>query len=249
VSVLAAALVLLSGLAIGAVAIGGVLVVPALTEAAAVPLDRAIAAAMAGFAFTGVAALASGRARADAPVGGAWTLNLAALGGAILGAGAVAIVPESAIRLLIGAIAIVSGVHALAPGPARERSAVPGGPVLAAIGAVVGCGSALSGTGGPVLLLPILLLLGFPVRGGIALAQMIQLPIALSATAVNAVQGRLDLGLAAAVGGLLVLGSLAGLWLGPRAATATLKRIVALGLVALGFWYGYASFVDRGGAT
>lgn len=248
-SVLAAALVLVAGLLIGAVSIGGVLVVPALTEAAGVPLDRAIAAAMAGFAFTGAVAFGFQRGRTDAPVEGAWTLNLAALAGAILGAAAVALVPEQAIRLLIGAIAIVSGIHALGAGPGRERSAVPGRAALAAIGGIVGCGSALSGTGGPVLLLPILLLLGVPVRAGIALAQVIQLPIALSATAVNAAQGRLDPGLAGMVGGLLALGSLAGLWLGARVGTATLKRIVALGLVGLGLWYGYATFVDGGGAT
>jgi hypothetical protein len=246
-SVLAAALVVVSGFFIGAVAIGGVLVVPALTEAAGVPLDRAIAAAMAGFAFTGIAALVFRRGRSDASAGGAWALNLAALGGAVLGALAVAVVPEAAIRLLIGAIAIVSGLHALAPGAAAERvAAVPGRPALAAIGGVVGAGSALSGTGGPVLLLPILLLLGVPVRNGIALAQLVQLPIALSATAVNAAQGRLDFGLAGLAGAFLVLGSLAGLWLGSRVGTATLKRIVALGLVALGLWYGHATFVDGG---
>jgi len=249
VSILAAALVLAAGLAIGAVSIGGVLVVPVLSDAVGVPLDRAIAAAMAGFALTGLAALAFRRGRSDAPAGSAWTLNLAALGGAVVGAGSVALVPESAIRLLIGAIAIASGAHALVPGAVRERGALPGRPALAAIGGAVGCGSALSGTGGPVMLLPILMLLGVPVRSGIALAQLVQVPIALAATAVNAVQGRLDPGLAGLVGGLLVAGSLAGLWLGARVPTMALKRIVALGLVALGIWYGYATFVDRGSAA
>lgn len=244
------ALILAAGLLIGMTGIGGVLVVPALTDAAGVPLDRAIAAAMAGFLLTGIASLGLRRNRSASPSGGLWTLNVAALCGAVLGAAAVAVVPAAAIRLLIGAIAIVSGVHALASRtPAHERNGELGRPTLAAIGGVVGCGSALSGTGGPVMLLPLLMFLGVPVRTGIAMAQVIQLPIALSATGVNFAQGRLDLGLAGLVGALLVAGSLAGFWLATRVGTGALKRAVALGLVALGLWYGYATFSGPGGAT
>lgn len=244
------ALILAAGLMIGATGIGGVLVVPALTDAAGVPLDRAIAASMAGFLLTGIAALGLRRNRVQTVVGGLWTLNLAALCGAVVGAGIVDLVPATAIRLFIAAVAIVSGVHALASRPtAGERSSALGGRALAAVGSAVGCGSALSGTGGPVMLLPILMFLGVPVRSGIGMAQVIQLPIALSATGVNFAQGRLDLGLAGVVGGLLVLGSLAGFWLATRVGTGALKRVVAVGLVALGLWYSYATFFGHGGAS
>lgn len=242
-SVLVALLVLLAGLMIGAVGIGGVLVVPALTDAAGVPLDQAIAASMAGFLATGLAAVVSRRGGTGRLVAGLWTLNLAALFGAMLGSAIIDLVSPIAIRLFIGAIAIISGLHALLSRLSEgDRSAALGQPALGTIGGVVGCGSALSGTGGPVMLLPILMLLGVPVRTGIAMAQMIQLPIALSATGVNAVQGRLDIGLAALVGSLLVLSNFAGVQLSSRVGTAALKRLVAIGLIALGLRYGYATF-------
>jgi uncharacterized membrane protein YfcA len=248
-SVVAAALVLVGGMMIGAVGIGGVLVVPALTDAAGVPLGRAIAASMAGFLATGIVAAGSSRNR-TARSTGLWPLNLAALAGAVIGAAVVDLIPGAAIRLFIAAVAIASGTHALVPRRATyERPNALSAPALGSIGVLVGCGSALSGTGGPVMLLPILLFCGVPVRAGIAMAQVVQLPIALSATAVNAAQGRLDPLLGALAAGLLVVGSVAGMWLAARVETSALKRAVAIGLVALGLWYVYATFVDRGGAS
>lgn len=246
-SILVVALVLAGGLLIGAVGIGGVLVVPALTDAAGVPLDRAIAASMAGFLLTGLVAVTLRHKSPAGSVSGLWTLNLAALVGAVIGAAALDLIPGAAIRSFIAVVAIASGIHALAPqrATAERQRALPRF-ALASIGIAVGCGSALSGTGGPVMLLPILMLLGVPVRSGIAMAQVVQLPIALSATGINAMHGRVDLALAPVVGGLLVVGSLAGWRLAQHVETGTLKRIVAAGLVALGLWYAYATFFGQG---
>src|SRR5205823_13387182 len=41
------------------------------------------------------------------------------------------------------------------------------------------------GTGGPVLMLPLLMLLGVPLRGAIVLAQGVQLPVAVAASGVH----------------------------------------------------------------
>jgi uncharacterized protein len=80
-----------------------------------------------------------------------------------------------------------------------------------------------------------------PIRNAIALAQAIQLPIALSATGVNAAQDRIDLNLALSVGVVLVVGAVAGLWMSTRIESRALKKGVAYGLIALGLWYGYSS--------
>jgi len=237
-----AAIVLLAGLMIGAAGIGGVLVVPALTAAGGVPLERAIAASMAGFLATGI--VATFWRRGGAAGAQLLPLGIAALAGAAAGAALVEWIPGTAIRLFIAAVAIASGLHALVPiRTADERERALPRAALGAIGAVVGVGSALSGTGGPVMLLPILLLCRVPVRTGIALAQVVQLPIAASATAVNAAQDRLEPALALAVAGLLVAGALGGYWLAARVETGALKRVVAVGLIALGIWYAYAALV------
>lgn len=235
------ALVLLAGLFIGATGIGGVLVVPALTDGAGVAIDRAIAASMFGFLLTGLAALALQRRLREVPLRELAALGAAAVAGAALGAWIVDWVSALHLRLFIAALAIASGVHALAArATARPARRLPAS-AYGGLGLLVGCGSALSGTGGPVLLLPVLMALHVPIGSAIALAQAIQVPIAVSATGVNAAHGRLDLGLGLAVGAVLVAGTVAGLRFAHRADPQLLKKAVAWGLVALGFWYAYAS--------
>jgi hypothetical protein len=241
-SVVPIALILLAGLFIGATGIGGVLVVPALTDGAGVAIDRAIAASMFGFLLTGIAAVALQRRIGEVRMRELSFLGLAALLGAASGAWIVEWLSAVYLRLFIAALAIVSGTHALAGRPAAQaRPRNLSGPAYGCLGLLVGCGSALSGTGGPVLLIPILMALHVPIRNAIALAQAIQLPIALSATGVNAAHGRLDLGLGLAVGSVLVVGTVAGLGVSRRIESHALKKGVAYGLIALGLWYAYSS--------
>lgn len=237
----AALLVWIAGAAIGATSIGGVLAVPALAGVAGVPVTAAIAASSFGFLMTGLYGWhARARPQADAAPA-AWPLHLAALGGAAAGALLVHHVPSSLVRGWVAVLTIGSGLHALvtarraAGGAARPWPRAPG---LMALGAAVGCGSALSGTGGPVLLLPVLLLLGLPTAASVAVAQAVQLPIALAASATHLAAGRLDLQLALAVGVLLLAGAWAGRQLAGRADPATLRRLTALALIATGAWYG-----------
>jgi uncharacterized membrane protein YfcA len=94
--------------------------------------------------------------------------------------------------------------------------------------------SALTGTGGPVVLVPILISLDVPVLASIGLAQAIQLPIAAAATLGNWLSGVLDLKLAL----LLAAGIAIGTWLGAEAAhalpTGVLRKAVAVLLVLVG---------------
>ncbi len=113
--------------------------------------------------------------------------------------------------------------------------------MLAALRLAVGYGSAISGTGGPVMLIPRLIAGRTPAAVAIALAQAISVPIALAATAVNAALGRLDLALGAAIGVFLVAGTVAGAWLAGRLHARHLTAAVALALIATGLWYGYAT--------
>ncbi len=232
-----ALLVLLAGAAIGATAIGGVLVVPALTGVAGLPVGAAIAASSFGFLLTGLlgwrgAALAQGAARW-------WPLHVAALAGAASGALLVHQVAPAAVRLWVAVLAVGSGLYTLwamrhAEPPPR---ALPGTAALLLVGAAVGCGSALSGTGGPVLLLPVLMLLGLPTLPSVLAAQAVQLPIALAATGTHALAGRLDWTLGAAVGAALLLGAWAGRRLARRVDARRLRRLTALALIATGVVY------------
>jgi len=237
---LAWAVIALAGAAIGTTSIGGVLVVPALSSLLGVPLPEAIAASSLAFLVTGAYALtgsASGalsHLRRDAP------LMLTALLGAGAGAALTAWAPGDAVRSWIGLLALASGAHALwrlhRPDPRADHPWPDlGGQV--ALGLGVGLGSALSGTGGPVMLLPILMLMRRPLSRAIVAAQVIQMPIAIAASATHALAGRLDWRLGATIAVALLLGAWAGRRLARRANPRPLQAATAAVLLATGAWF------------
>jgi uncharacterized membrane protein YfcA len=226
----------LAGLLIGAVGIGGVILVPALVYFGGVPIHAAIAGAMMSYLLTGlVGTLVYARAKSIQwnMVGWLWAGAMpAALGGAL----AANLASPVVLEILIGLLTLSTGLQALLSSVDVKMSEARriSNPVLGCIGAVTGFLSALSGTGGPLILVPILLYLELPVLTAVGLSQVIQLPIALLATAGNLGYGSLDM----VLGGLLALGLAFGTWGGATVAhavpRATLRRMVSLVLVIVG---------------
>ena len=234
--------ILVAGWLIGATGIGGVLVVPALSHFEAMQVQRAIAASALAFALPGVAALWWLRG-AHAPGAQLGALVLGALPGAVLGA---LLVHHIDPRWLLGGLALLalaSGLRGLFPTPpaAAVLSALPT-TTASVLGFAVGLGSALTGTGGPVLLVPLLMLRGQQLVATVAAAQAIQLPLALCASAAHWASGSLDLGLAAVLGVLLLAGSLAGQWCARRMQVHWLQQLVSLLLLATGAWFAWRTF-------
>lgn len=249
-SLLTALLLLLAGLAVGATSIGGIVVVPVLTEMAGVPIREAIAASSFGFLFTGAAAVflqaitaRTTGSKSPPPFG---RLYGAALAGAALGALTLSWLPPTLVRSVIAALAVLSGVVAMSrSGPAWTPEAIQypqRSSTLIALGAVVGCASAWSGTGGPVLLLPILMLARVPTALSIEMAQGVQLPIAAAATAVNILNGTLNFQLGMLLGVLLLFGWGVGRILSRHLPVFVLRQLIAWGITAVGLWYGWQSF-------
>lgn len=243
--------IVLAGAAIGATSIGGVLVVPALTSLTDIAMPRAIAASSFGFLLTGLwawrnAMWGSRRSPGASSTARGWhaqlELNAAAFAGAIVGVLLLQQVPAGWARLWIAALALASGVYAFVS--ARRTStaarALPATPILIGLGVFVGVGSALSGTGGPVMLLPILLLIGIPVTAAIATALAVQLPIAVASSLTHLYAGTLDLPLGAMVGAALIVGAWLGHHLAARADPLTLRRAVAVVLIFTGSWFALA---------
>lgn len=227
---------LLAGLLIGAVGIGGVIIVPALVYVGGYPIHAAIAGAMASYILTGViGTLFYARAKSIQwdMVGWLWA---GATPAALAGALAANMAPPIVLELLIGALTLFSGLNTLRSGAIGEKSEGRriSNPVLGGIGVVTGFLSALSGTGGPLILVPILLYLELPVLTAVGLSQVIQLPIAVLATAGNIGYGTLDW----VLGCLLGLGLAFGTWGGATFAHAVprpaLRRIVCLVLIVVG---------------
>ena len=225
-----------AGVLIGCVGIGGVILVPLLVYVAAVPLPTAIAAAMCAFLVSGIVGVyVFAKAGSVDWKATAW-LCLGAAPAAFAGARLVSVIPEVVIELAIGALTAAAGIHALTRlgGTARDRAPALPAPALAATGAATGLASAITGTGGPLVLVPTLVWLEVPVLGAIASAQAIQLPIAAAATASNVLGGTLDVLLGLTLGCGIAFGTAAGAKLAHALPTARLRKIVAALLVLAG---------------
>lgn len=233
------AVVALAGVGIGATSIGGLFVVPALTVLAGLPLLTALAASSLAFVLVGVQVLLSRRQGLGGDVAQLAPLLGTALVAALAGVALAPFVPAGALRAWIGVLAVLSGLAALG---LRPRGTGSTGSELSlrrqvVLGGVVGLGSALSGTGGPVMLLPLLLLGGHAPGPAVQAGQLVQMPIALAACAAHAVAGRLEPALGLGVGAVLVVGAVAGQALARRLPTRGLQRLLAAVLIATGVWF------------
>lgn len=227
---------LLAGFFIGSVGVGGVIVVPALTYLTGLDIQYAIAATLMGFIFTGIVGTVQYARKGSIAWGSAVVLVTAAVPAALFGSLMVQKVSPLVLKCLIGALAALSGLQAIFGSVVLESSSATAlsSRRLATAGAFTSFFSTVSGTGGPLLLVPILMWQQQPLLGAIGLSQVIQLPISIVATLTNMAMGTLDLYL----GGALAVGLSVGCWLGAAAAHRlpgkALKLIVSCLLVVIG---------------
>jgi uncharacterized protein len=241
------------GFLIGLVGIGGVLLAPALANLFGRGIHEAVSLSLASFVVAG--AVAAARTRGDdARLGfGEWCLLAALVPGALMGALAAPYIPETALSLFISACIVAAGLFCLrAPKRFAAARASPAPALLIALGIGAGFLSVISGTGGPMILVPMLIAGGMEVRALLAVSQIAQLPVAATATLVNGAGGMLDFTAAALLSGFVVVGMLAGLAVARRMDAGGLRRMVAWCLVAAGcglLALGLVRLAQAGGVT
>jgi uncharacterized protein len=223
------------GTAIGATGIGGVLLVPILTLALGIDVRHAIAAALLSFLPSCLVAVALYARRGSIPWREAWLLCLAALPAAWFGARAATVAPASLLEAAIGVLLLAGGLYALrTPRSALTRRVALAPVTLLALGGGTGFVSAMTGAGGAVMLLPLLLLLDTPVLAAIGLGQAIAIPIAGLASLVNLAAGLVDLWLAAGLAAALALGIAIGTPIAHALPQRLLRRLLGLVVVLAG---------------
>lgn len=223
------------GILIGAIGIGGVLLVPMLTYVLGISIHVAIATAMFSYLFTGLVGAFEYSRRGSINWGKGLWLCLGGMPGGYLGAMTAWSTPGIILETVIGTLVFLSGLQALRQG---ERQDVKGGalnaPALCLIGLVTGFASAITGTGGPLVLVPLLLWLKVPTLMAVGLSQIIQIPIALLATGGNLTFGHVDFALGLGLSVILVGGVVIGARVAHQVSRDTLKRIIATALLITG---------------
>ncbi len=227
---------LAAGALIGCVGVGGVIVVPALVYGLGFAIHDAIASAMIGYIFTGAVGTAIyARSRSIRWELAGW-IALGAGPGALAGAWAINFVDPRVLELGVGALSLFSGLNALfgRRGEQGGASATLDRKRLLFIGFLTGTLSAVTGTGGPLVLVPILIWLQLPTLAAVGLSQAAQIPIAILATFGNFRYGNPDISGGLALGIGLTVGTLIGAKAAHAMPRKILERIATIVLILVG---------------
>lgn len=226
-------LALPAGALIGAIGVGGVLLPPALVYVGGLDVHTAAGTSSWCFLFTGVVGTLAYARTGNVPWALAGRLTLGIAPAALLGALVNGAVSATVVWLLLGAITLGAGVHRLSTRSGGARTGL-GWSAALAVGAAVGFGSAMTGTGGPVLLVPVLLVLDMAPLTAIAASQVIQLPLVGFAVLGYAATGSVDYGLGTRLGVIAAVGVVGGALTVSRLRPHLLNRVAAVLLIAVG---------------
>jgi uncharacterized membrane protein YfcA len=221
------------GFFIGAVGVGGVLLIPFLVLLCGLDIHSAAATALFTFLFTGLLGTWLFHRRGSIRWRLAVPVCLGATLAGYLGAAVAGRIDARPLTLLIAAIIMVAGLWVLRPVPAsatpRDGSRPGDRATLLGVGVAAGFGSGLSGAGGPLFSVPIMVLLGFAPLAAIGVSQVIQIVAAVSGSLASAQDQRIHWGIAAWATVFELAGVVAGTWFA-HAVDAGLLRRVAAGL-------------------
>jgi uncharacterized membrane protein YfcA len=227
------------GTLIGAVGIGGVLLIPALAAFAALPIHAAMATSLFTFIFTGIVGTLMFQRRGSIDWRVTRPVLLGALPCAFAGAWGNSVAHPATLALILASIIIFAGVYTLAAWHGLRRPAFDGRQqaqqlLLLGVGAVAGFGSGMTGVGGPVLSVPLMVWCGFPLLTSIGASQVIQIVAAASGTAGNLKYGTVNFSIAAAIMLLLIPGVLLGVRIAHAVNPNLLRKFVALLCIVVG---------------
>ena len=242
-TLLVAVLLAGTGLLVGAVGVGGFLVVPILVLLAGVPVDEAVVFAAISFVVLGIVAFAVRSRRAVDPLGGYASYLLAAAAGAWGGVLIVGALTNHALTWVIAAAFAAAAVAEWFWRPEAGEARPIGHLRSVALGALTGAGSAITGTSGPMVAMPLLAYAGVSTRERIGIAQVAQLPIALTATAAFLWMRDVSWPFAAEVALAIAAGFAPGIYWAralpgrPLSRAAALLMLLAAVSMVLGSWH------------
>ena len=223
---------LLIGLMIGTVGIGGVLLAPALVLLLGMDLQLAMATGMFSFLFTGVMGAVTYGRKGSIDWSMAGWLTLGIVPASLLGARTNVSLSPVVIAGILASVILYSGVNVLwKRGSAEGNTTHIARHHLILLGTLIGFGSALTGTGGAVMLMPIFLLLGVPALKSVGVVQGIQLPIAIFASLGFILFGEVDYALGATLGIVQAMGVYGGAQIAHRVPAAQLRQLAGYALI------------------
>jgi uncharacterized protein len=232
------------GFLIGAVGIGGVLLIPALIALAGLTPHQASATALFTFLFTGILGTVLFQRKGSID----WRQSAPVCAGAIVfsyfGAMANSAVGDIALMRVIAVLIIFAGIYVFVP--VKPVNAVDKHerrlPLLIAIGAASGFGSGFSGAGGPLFSVPLMLVSGFAPLLAIGTSQVLQIFSAVAGTAANLHYGDVQWTVVTSVTVAELAGVILGVKLAHSVGQIVLRRCAGAMCLMVGGWLLFKNF-------
>ncbi|MGI6063072.1 sulfite exporter TauE/SafE family protein [uncultured Blautia sp.] len=162
-------------------------------------------------------------------------LSAGSLAGAVLGVKLNMIIPEDKVKILLYLVVLLSGISILLRKDKKETEEKTEGasigknlPAVLLLGAVTGAICSMSGAGGPVLVMPLLVVLGIPVRTAVGVALFNSVFIGIPAVAGYLSQCRIHKILPVLLLALITHG--AGVYFGSKNAARINQKLLKKGI-------------------
>lgn len=228
------------GVIIGATGVGGVLLIPALMFFGGLGVHQAMATALFSFFFTGIAATCAFQRHGSID----WKIALPVCFGSLVlsyfGALAGAYAPANALALLLAGLIIASSLFpfvSLKRADLAQRLGPRGNlALLTGIGLFTGFLCGMTGAGGGIVSLPVMLLFGYPPLAAIGTGQVLQSIVSVSGSLSNYGNGFIDFSLVWPVTIAEVAGVILGVRIIHALPIARVKRYATMLCLAIGVY-------------
>lgn len=170
---------LIVGVLVGLCGVAGFLLPLVYTGPLGMEITEGLALSFGAFILSGILGSVNYRKAGNLDIPFGIRLSAGSLAGAILGVKLNLIIPENAVKTLLYMVVLLSGISILlrkdkpgqdARSPLKEDQISRNLPAALALGFFTGAICSMSGAGGPVLVMPILVVLGVEVRTAVGVA-------------------------------------------------------------------------------
>ena len=237
----------LVGVITGASGVGGILLIPALMVLGGLETHQAMATTLFTFFFLGFFATWSYQRHGSID----WKVTVPVLAGSLVsgyaGAAAGARLPAMFLDLLLAGIIIASSLYALLPldksGLASRLSPQGNTLLLLGIGLFTGFVCGMTGAGGGIVSVPLMLVCGYSVLSAIACSQVLQSVVSFSGSMSNLANGFVDFSIAWWLALCQLAGVIAGVRLAHMLPLDKLKKSVTWFCLVIGVFIALRPFL------
>ncbi|WP_408955043.1 sulfite exporter TauE/SafE family protein [Natroniella sp. ANB-PHB2] len=236
---------ILIGLSIGMIGIGGVFLTPTLILLLELPISTAMGTSLATFIGTGLLGSYIYHQEGNIDWPAALLLGSTSIVGAIIGSQINLAISEEILQLILAIFLALVGfsiflrkkLPILNSNYSPQLTTKLNKITFSLLGVSVGIISGLLGVGGPVLLVPILILLGWPMLTAVGVSQVVSIFAAVSGTINYLLTGNVRIRLATLILTGELIGVLSGGYLAHRLNNKHLKLILSCSLIGLSIYF------------